>query len=90
VQRAPGFPCALSLGRKIYQNLGRVARRELNACLEAVIASEAKQSISPRKERMDCFASLAMTLLGSLKKDCFAEPVIGRRFAPTRWLAMTA
>src|SRR5713226_1745870 len=26
-----------------------------------VIASEAKQSISPRKERMDCFASLAMT-----------------------------
>src|SRR5258708_19581981 len=22
--------------------------------------------------------------------DCFAEPVIGRRFAPIRWLAMTA
>jgi hypothetical protein len=22
--------------------------------------------------------------------DCFAEPVIGPRFAPTRWLAMTA
>src|SRR6266852_8104028 len=21
--------------------------------------------------------------------DCFAEPVFGRRFAPTRWLAMT-
>jgi hypothetical protein len=21
--------------------------------------------------------------------DCFAEPVIGRRFAPTHWLAMT-
>jgi hypothetical protein len=21
--------------------------------------------------------------------DCFAEPAIGRRFAPTRWLAMT-
>jgi hypothetical protein len=42
----------------------------------AVIASEAKQSIWPRKERMDCFV---------------AEPVIGRRFAPTRWLlAMTA
>jgi len=28
-----------------------------------VIASEAKQSISPHKERMDCFASLAMTVL---------------------------
>jgi hypothetical protein len=25
----------------------------------------------------------------SQKLDCFAEPVIGRRFAPTRWLAMT-
>jgi hypothetical protein len=24
------------------------------------------------------------------KMDCFAEPVIGRRFAPTGWLAMTA
>jgi hypothetical protein len=24
------------------------------------------------------------------KMDCFPEPVIGRRFAPTRWLAMTA
>src|SRR5271169_2084294 len=23
------------------------------------------------------------------KMDCFAEPVIGRRSAPTRWLAMT-
>jgi hypothetical protein len=22
--------------------------------------------------------------------DCFAEFIIGRRFAPTRWLAMTA
>jgi len=27
----------------------------------AVIASEAKQSIAPRKEKMDCFAALAMT-----------------------------
>ena len=29
--------------------------------LLSVIASEAKQSTSPHKERMDCFASLAMT-----------------------------
>jgi hypothetical protein len=29
-----------------------------------VIASKAKQSIAPRKERVDCFASLAMTLVG--------------------------
>jgi hypothetical protein len=38
-----------------------------------VIASAAKQSI--------------LSLRGTM--DCFAEPVIGRRFAPTRWLAMT-
>jgi hypothetical protein len=38
-----------------------------------VIASEAKQSI----------------FLFVCDMDCFAEPVIGRRFAPTRWLAMT-
>jgi hypothetical protein len=25
-----------------------------------------------------------------LSLDCFAEPVIGRRLAPTRWLAMTS
>jgi hypothetical protein len=29
---------------------------------QTVIASEAKQSILLRKERMDCFASLAMTV----------------------------
>ncbi len=29
------------------------------------------------------------SFLQSRKLDCFAEPVIGRRFAPTRWLAMT-
>jgi hypothetical protein len=50
-------------------NLGRVASRELNACLEyfTVIASEAKQSNLRREEKR--------------KLDCFAEPVIGRAFA---------
>jgi hypothetical protein len=28
-------------------------------------------------------------LTAQRKMDCFAEPVIGRRFAPTRWIAMT-
>jgi hypothetical protein len=31
----------------------------------------------------------AIHLSSGLAMDCFAEPVIGRRFAPTRWLAMT-
>ena len=38
-------------------------RREKADLHLAVIASEAKQSISPHKERMDCFAALAMTEL---------------------------
>ena len=41
----------------------------LNARLD-VIASAAKQSISPRKERMDCFASLAMTALHLNYRGC--------------------
>ncbi len=47
-------------GRSRERGVGEVTARF------AVIASEAKQSISPRKERMDCFV---------------AEPVIGRAFA---------
>src|SRR6266516_4077651 len=41
-------------------NLGRNAPRECET-ISTVIASAAKQSISPHKERMDCFAALAMT-----------------------------
>jgi hypothetical protein len=36
---------------------------------------------SASDEAIHFFASGAM--------DCFGDPVIGRRFAPTRWLAMT-
>jgi hypothetical protein len=38
---------------------GEIAKVCLN-----VIASAAKQSISQRKERMDCSAALAMTVMG--------------------------
>ena len=38
----------------------RVKPAHDNRCI-LVIASKAKQSIVPSKERMDCFASLAMT-----------------------------
>jgi len=48
-----------------------------------VIASAAKQSILSLRGKMDCFAALAMT---ARAMDCFAEPVIGRRVVPTRWL----
>jgi hypothetical protein len=48
----------------------------------AVIASEAKQSTARTTVAMDCFvaALLAMTAEGER-----AEPVIGPRFARTRW-----
>jgi hypothetical protein len=36
------------------------------------------------EERSDDAIQSALAAL-----DCFAEPVIGRRFVPTRWLAMT-
>ena len=65
VHWAPGIPHAL-FGAQVLARLGRSAPRELNACVETVIASAAKQSISPRKERMDCFAALAMTILETL------------------------
>ena len=41
----------------------RIAPREGNVCLASVIASAAKQSMSPRKGRMDCLVAslLAMT-----------------------------
>jgi hypothetical protein len=53
-----------------WYNVKQLSRERFNAD----IASEAKQSILPRKERMDCFASLAMTLLHT--------SAISRRIAP--------
>src|SRR5216684_4018319 len=48
-------------GVKKQQTSGATRRGNYMHVQEIVIASGAKQSISPRKERMDCFASLAMT-----------------------------
>jgi hypothetical protein len=55
-------------------SLGRFTPRECEGMSLVIARSEAtKQS----KLSVCC------------EMDCFAEPVIGRRFAPTRWLAMT-
>src|ERR1700741_3626375 len=70
----PVFPApSVFESGKFPAKLGRIAPREGGFMSFNVIASEAKQSISPRKERLDCFAEL----------------VIGRHFAPTRWFSMT-
>jgi hypothetical protein len=73
VQQAPGLPCALCFRAR--SEIANLGRNAPRECktVSTVIASAAKQSMSRHKERV----------------DCFAEPVIGRRFAPTRWLAMT-
>jgi hypothetical protein len=46
------------------------AASRIHHCVPVVIASEAKQSIVAHKERLDCFASLAMTAL--MAKHTFA------------------
>ena len=56
------------LGGRFINGLGAWRGEGVKVCLD-VIASEAKQSISPRKGRMDCFAALAMT---ARALDCFA------------------
>jgi hypothetical protein len=38
---------------------------------------------------LGALATKQSTVTFFLALDRFAEPVIGRRFAPTRWLAMT-
>jgi hypothetical protein len=57
-------PLIFREGKVFFQNFGRNAPREREVASRPinVIASAAKQSIGPRKERVDCFASLAMTL----------------------------
>src|SRR6476620_2679449 len=65
-------------GVRIPANLGRRASRECET-VSTVIASAAKQSMSPHEERMDCFASLAMTWIGSGPTRRMADPPPGAR-----------
>jgi hypothetical protein len=61
----PAFPTpSVFLGREINAQLGRFVPRDLYACLEIVIASDAKQSILSLRGKMDCFVAslLAMTV----------------------------
>src|SRR5258708_26564480 len=70
VQQAPGVPCALFRAKdSCMPRAFRAARTRMYVGF-TVIASEAKQSISPRKERMDCFVALllAMTALNPLNR----------------------
>ncbi len=58
-----------------------------DAQLGALLASEmagVRPDVIARSESDEAIHS---SLRGEM--DCFAEPVIGRRLAPTRWLAIT-
>jgi hypothetical protein len=56
-------------------------RREIAKSYSAVIASEAKQSMSRHKERMDCFASLAMTWIDRRPYSAVPCPIAFRSIA---------
>jgi hypothetical protein len=57
------------------QNSGAMRRENEDLCVSLVIA----RSEATKQSRIVCVAL-----------DCFAEPVIGPRFARTRWLAILA
>jgi hypothetical protein len=54
-----------------------------------VIARSALIRRSPPSGEGGCDEAIHLANRHRCEMDCFAEPVIGRRFAPTRWLAMT-
>ncbi|WP_212416755.1 hypothetical protein, partial [Bradyrhizobium sp. AUGA SZCCT0222] len=78
-------------GAEFLAKLGRDVPREREIAF-VVIASAAKQSMPPHEERMDCFASLAMTLVGCLKfkseqqgkRNDLAQPALVRDGAHSR------
>ena len=92
VQRAPGIPHALH-GREINANLGRIARRGRGRVFESTSAlrslwSEVTTHYRLRHSgmRRQAQASDAQLRIGESRDSGFdAEPVIGPRFARTRW-----
>jgi len=58
--------------------------RLLRTADAAVIACDKREAFAQGSDSDE-----AIHISASRATGCFAEPVIGRRFAPTRWLAMT-
>ena len=77
VQQAPGLPCALCFEEGKRRCKPRATSAARGEGMSTVIASEAKQSTSRHKKRMDCFASLAMTLRGRNVPDRPSSTVAG-------------
>jgi hypothetical protein len=58
-------------------------RDYLSTSLRGAQATKQSRFLNFRKRKLDCFRLRSSSYGGRV-----AEPVIGRRFAPTRWLAM--
>jgi hypothetical protein len=75
------FPTPSSFqGGKFEQTSGASRRENAKGC----------SSLRANARPMTASAMNQSTLSFRCSMDCFAEPVIGQRFAPARWLAMTA
>src|SRR5687768_3272206 len=81
----PAFPAPSILRDNDRQTSGK-SRRE-NADVYLLFKAGSKLSQRHREEHLR--RSNPSYDRYRCEMDCFAEPVIGRRFAPTRWLAMT-
>jgi hypothetical protein len=97
VQRAPGIPHALEGGGRFLHNSGASCREIANVRLGFegalrfhVIASAAKQSILSLRGKMDCFATLAMTVTTQTHPSCpdliRASINLRKMFSRRRWI----
>src|SRR6266702_2099077 len=75
----PAFPAPAFEGEKDRQNPGDWAAGMRRCVLmnDPVIASEAKQSIMPRKERMDCFVASLLAMTAKAEQATTAPPSHG-------------
>src|ERR1700730_6190762 len=78
--RAPAIPHALCFQGGKSMHTSGASRREIAKVCHTVIASAAKQSMLQHKERVDCFAPLAMTIAERTRHT----PIVITRDKPRR------
>jgi hypothetical protein len=86
----PAFPAPSDLWANVSSKTSGASRREnaeLCVKFEPRHCEEPTGRANARPMTGSATKQSILPLRGPM--DCFAEPVIGRRFAPTRWLAMT-
>jgi hypothetical protein len=66
VQRAPGIPCSLCWGTRLYENLGRLASRECETVF-IVIACDKREAFAQGSECDEAIHSFFMPRRGLLR-----------------------